>query len=76
MVGFEPTGTLRELAWSAEEKQATDWDHTAEILANQTNLAARKHVVEASKLNQYRNAIKRRDQLPPTLADMTDFLLD
>ena len=73
MVGYEPTGTLRELLWAADEKQATDWDHTAELLANQTNLAARKHVVSASKLNRFRSAQKRKQQ-PPTLADMADVL--
>lgn len=69
-MGYEPTGSLRELVNAAEQRLRSEWDRTSEILANQTNLKAGKRVVRPDEINPYRETIKQL----PTVSDMVGLL--
>jgi hypothetical protein len=69
-VGYEPTGSLGDLVVAAEERLRTEWDRTAGILANQTNLKAGKVVVKANDINPYRATESKL----PTMSDMAGLL--
>ena len=64
--------TLRELIWAADAKQEADWNHTSELLANQINIAARKHVISAHNIHPFRRVSESMQ--PPTLESLADLV--
>lgn len=50
----------------------TEWDRTAELLALQCNIAAKKQITTSARLNPYRTV--REKPKPLTLGMMVDFL--
>lgn len=58
--------------WAVAEKRSHDWDHTCELLANQINIAAKKHITTAQRLHPTKHQADTSRGL--TLADLADFV--
>ena len=64
--------TLRELMWSADERQKTEWDRTCEIVAMLVNCAAKKHVFSARNINPFRGKAAPRPLMEGDLDDLLE----
>jgi len=72
LVGYEPTGSLRELKWAVDEVERSRWDRAAEQVAAIYNAKCGKLVISASQINPYRQ--KQRKTKPPDLSELTYLL--